>query len=134
MAHGIHGLNPSIPPGPLPTRPARRGRSIRYDHSSARRDFGKILHGKVENQKEIRFSSHAQSKLRMRHIDLTSEEKRRLNEAVDKAAEKGARESLVLMSDLAFLISIRNRMVITAIDGEHLRDGVFTHIDSAVVI
>lgn len=134
MAQGVHGLNPSIPPGQLPAQPARRGRSVRPNHSSARRDFKEVLHGEVNKQKEVKFSSHAQNRLQMRDIELTSEEKMRLNEAVDKAAKKGARESLVLMNDLAFLISVRNRMVITAIAGERLRDGVFTHIDSAVVI
>ena len=47
--------------------------------------------------------------------------------------QAGGRPALVLLRDLAFIVSVKNRTVVTAIDGEHLRDNVFTNIDSAVV-
>ena len=53
--------------------------------------------------------------------------------AVDRAAAKGARESLVLVDDTAFVVSVRNRTVITAVDRARMRDQVFTNIDSAVI-
>jgi len=53
---------------------------------------------------------------------------------VSKAAAKGARESLILLDDKAFVVSVRNRTVITAVDGEHLKENVFTNIDSAVIV
>jgi flagellar operon protein len=57
-----------------------------------------------------------------------------LENAVDKAASKGARESLVLLNDLAVLVSVRNRTVITAMERENMKEGVFTQIDSAVIV
>ena len=58
-----------------------------------------------------------------------------LKSAVDKAAQKGARESLILMNnDLALVVSVTNRTVITAMDGSSIRDNVFTNIDSAVIV
>ena len=58
-----------------------------------------------------------------------------LKSAVDKAAQKGARESLILMNnDLALVVSVTNRTVITAMDGASIRDNVFTNIDSAVIV
>ena len=63
----------------------------------------------------------------------------RLSEAVDRAEAKGAREALVLMpgaertDDLALVVSVKNRTVITAMDGNSIQDNVFTNIDSAVV-
>ena len=57
----------------------------------------------------------------------------RLRSAVDKAAGKGSRDSLVLMDDLAMVVSITNRTVVTVVDRENLKQNVFTNIDSAVI-
>lgn len=85
-------------------------------------------------QRSVRFSAHAQARLQSRHIELDAEVLRRVESAVDKAAEKGSRESLLLMDDVALIVSVRNRTVITAIDKENLKENVFTNIDSAVVL
>ncbi len=82
----------------------------------------------------VRFSAHAQARLQSRHIELDAEALRRVESAVDKAAQKGSRESLLLMDDIALIVSVRNRTVITAIDKENLKENVFTNIDSAVVL
>lgn len=57
----------------------------------------------------------------------------RLRHGVDLAAGKGARDAVVLVDDTAFVVSVRNRTVITAVDSAHMRDQVFTNIDSAVI-
>jgi flagellar operon protein len=56
-----------------------------------------------------------------------------LQRAVSRAEEKGAKDSLVLLRDLAFIVSVKNRTVVTAVDGEHIKENVFTNIDSAVI-
>lgn len=66
-------------------------------------------------------------------IQLSENDMARLTEAVDKVEAKGGRESLILMGDLAFVVSVKNRTVITAINHERLRENVFTNIDSAVI-
>ena len=98
-------------------------------------DFAEVLRKEVQKTgAELRFSAHAQERLRSRSISLTSEDSLRLKGAVDRVAEKGGRESLVLMDNLAFVVSISNRTVITAVDGLNLRDNVFTNIDSAIMV
>ena len=57
----------------------------------------------------------------------------RLNGAVQRAAGKGSRDALVLMDDLAMVVSITNRTVVTVVDKESLKQNVFTNIDSAVI-
>ena len=47
--------------------------------------------------------------------------------------EKGADRSLVLMDSLALVVSVKNRTVITAVDGARAASGSFTNIDSAVI-
>jgi flagellar operon protein len=83
----------------------------------------------------VKFSQHASQRLQTRNISLSNEQMNQLKSAVDKAAQKGARESLILMNnDLALVVSVTNRTVITAMDGSSIRDNVFTNIDSAVII
>jgi len=82
----------------------------------------------------LKFSAHAQKRLAARNINLTEKEFEKVQAGVNKAADKGARESLILVDNLAFVVSVKNRTVITAIDGENMKENVFTNIDSAVIM
>jgi flagellar operon protein len=93
--------------------------------------FQDILRAKVKPV--IKFSAHALERLQRRNIELTPERMEKLTAAVQKAQEKGSRESLVLMDNLALIVSIKNQTVITAIDGERIKENVFTNIDSAII-
>jgi len=83
---------------------------------------------------EIKFSSHARERIKSRNIPFGDQEMNQLRNAVTKARAKGARESLILMGDMALVVSIKNNTVITALDGESMKENVFTNIDSAVVV
>jgi flagellar operon protein len=72
-------------------------------------------------------------RLSQRQIAVTPEVQARLEGAVDKLAAKGGRESLVMVDRMAFVVSVSNRTVITAVDQAGMRDQVFTNIDSAVL-
>lgn len=100
----------------------------------AAQPFREVFEKELSRGEALKFSAHALSRLEGRHINLTPRDQARLAGAVDRAAQKGARESLVLLGDLAFIVSVRHRTVITAMDGESLRENVFTNIDSAVVL
>lgn len=93
-------------------------------------DFGEALQ---QAQVAVRFSKHAQTRLAERGLTLGGADLERLQGAVDKAAAKGSRDSLVLMDDLALVVSVRNRTVITAVDAASRADNVFTNIDSVVL-
>ena len=81
---------------------------------------------------DVRFSTHAQKRLQSRQINLSEESVNRLSEAVDKAEKKGGQSSLVLVDDLAFIVNVRDRVVVTALDTNQRGEGVFTQIDSVV--
>jgi flagellar operon protein len=82
----------------------------------------------------LKLSGHAQTRLASRGISLNREDWSRVLEGVERAASKGSRESLVMLDDIAFIISIRNRTVITAVMKDQLKENVFTNIDSAVFV
>lgn len=83
---------------------------------------------------ELKFSAHAKARLQSRGIDLSPDDLVRMQEAIHKVNEKGSRESLVLTDKAAFVVSVKNNTVITAVDRDSLKDNVFTNIDSTVMI
>ena len=80
----------------------------------------------------LRFSNHAQKRLETRNINLTDDGINRLSNAVDKAEKRGGKESLVMIDDMAFIVNVRDRLVVTAVDSKNRGEGVFTQIDSVV--
>jgi flagellar operon protein len=82
----------------------------------------------------LTFSAHAEARMKSRQISLSPERMLKLEGAVERAKLKGSRDSLVLLSNLAFIVNIPNRTVVTAMDGDSLRENVFTNIDSTVIV
>ena len=81
----------------------------------------------------LRLSGHAMERLQQRGIPVDAATMARLSEGVSKAAAKGSRDALVLVGSTAFVVSVQNRTVITAVGADNMRDRVFTNIDSAVI-
>jgi flagellar operon protein len=88
----------------------------------------------IFNDKMVRFSHHAEQRLEQRGIQLQPEQMAKIESAIDKAAAKGAKDSLILFKDMAFIVNVKNRTIVTAMDSSSMQDNVFTQIDSAVVI
>lgn len=95
--------------------------------------FQQVLQG-VLTDRPVRLSSHAQERLSAAKRDLTAQEWQAITQAVDKVAQKGAREALLLTQDLALVVSVTNRTVITAVERERAKENVFTNIDAAVIL
>jgi flagellar operon protein len=96
--------------------------------------FAQVLRNELTADTEVRFSAHALQRLQERGISVTSTMQARLEAAVDLAASKGARDSVVLMDGTAMVVNVPNRTVITAVVTDGHDDAVFTNIDSAVVM
>ena len=91
-------------------------------------DFANVL------QDQLKVSGHAKTRLESRNIQLGKDEWDRVLDGVNRAAAKGAKESLVMVDNVALVVSVKNRTVITAVDQANLKDNVFTNIDSAVIV
>lgn len=83
---------------------------------------------------DILFSKHAEKRLQSRQIDLTQTEKTQLSGALENLEKKGARDSLVLMGELAFIVNIPSKTVVTALSRDQMKDQVFTNIDSTILV
>ncbi len=124
-------------------KPIRVGQTYYPSHPKAKQvernanlfasSFNHVLQQKLA-ERPLQFSLHAEKRLAMRGIELSVNQIRDLEQAVEKAANKGAKDSLIMMKDVAFVVSVENRTVVTAVDQASLKESVFTNIDSAVFI
>ena len=113
---------------PYTQQPKRQGRA------SNGIDFKNILQDAISQEKSVKFSKHAQERLSQRSISLSNTEIDKINTADEKARAKGVKDSLILIGNLAFIVNIPSKTVVTAVDGENIRDNVFTNIDGAVLL
>ena len=100
--------------------------------------FEEILHKQqlqsTQGTETVKFSKHATNRLSDRNIELTDEQLERLNDGTKKAGEKGIKDSLVLVDQLAFIVNTKSNTVITAMDQTETDENIFTNIDGAVII
>lgn len=133
------GIGRFITPKPVDTVPGGRpspvpaGKTKKAVNTAGINSFSQILEQQTRIR-ELSFSAHAKQRLQDRSIELGPEEMGKLAEAVDKAAAKGCRASLLLYGDMAFVAGVDNRTIITALDGRNMKEHVFTNIDSALIV
>jgi flagellar operon protein len=119
--HNAALVTPIGAPAPAPARPATVGApAVPFTDVLAKTDG-------------VRFSGHAAQRLERRGINVDAPTLQRLDDGIRRAAGKGARDAVVLVDQTAFVVSVTNRTVITAVDQQHMKDHVFTNIDSAVI-
>lgn len=129
--------NPAlIPPGvngPAPVRqpsqPVRPG----VPGGAGGPAFSDVLRDAQIGAGQLQFSKHALQRLERRQLDVDPATLTRLAGGLDRAAGKGSRDAVVLVDDTAFVVSVKNRTVITAVGRDQMKDHVFTNIDSAVI-
>jgi flagellar operon protein len=122
----IPGYIPNIKIGNLPQSEIEKEQS-----KVSGRSFDELLR---EKSGEVKFSAHAQKRIDERKISIDSTEMKKLQSGVEKLKEKGGRESVILMDDKAFVVSVKNNTVVTIMDEKSIKDNVFTNIDSMMVM
>ena len=102
--------------------------------------FSQVLQSKTLQQNELgrtgtlKFSKHATVRLADRNIELSNEQLERLNDGAKKAEQKGIKDSLVIVDELAFIVNVPNHTVVTAMDSTETNENVFTNINGAVIM
>lgn len=127
--------NPALrPPGPVgPVTPAGRTGGVGAQPTGP--SFASVLGqaAATRGSAPVTFSGHALQRLERRGIVVDQPTMQRLQEGVDRAASKGSRSAVVLVDQNAFVVGVPARTVITAVGRDHMREHVFTNIDSAVI-
>lgn len=115
--------------------------SLRLRHESGIRrsggaDFAACLREQAENSQskagQIQFSRHAEQRMVQRGVSLSGENIRDLTQAVERAREKGSKDTVVIGKQGAFIVNVPNNIVVTTITEQEMRQNIFTNIDSAV--
>jgi len=96
--------------------------------------FNKILDKQIKKEECFTISSHAAQRLNSRNINFDDADMKKINEGINMADSKGAKQSLILYKDMALITSIKNRTVITAMDKNQSETSIITNIDSVVMI
>ncbi len=128
MLQGVNNF-----PGAVPVQGTGSTEATPKATTAGELSFGQLISQQL-NSAELKFSAHAQARLNSRNIVLSAGDLQRLRQGVAQAAAKGARESLVLKDNVAFVVSVKNATVITAVDAQSMQGSVFTNIDSAVIV
>jgi flagellar operon protein len=121
-------LLPTAVTAPATTAPAQPAQTSAKGTSGA--SFADVL---AQSASAPQFSRHALERLAQRGITLNSATVARVSDGISRAAGKGSRDSVVFVDSTAYVVSVRNNTVITAVDSGHMREHVFTNIDSAVI-
>lgn len=124
----IQGINQRFirPVNTKPTIASQSKQSVNTSNS-----FEGYLRESMENS-EVKFSKHAESRLASRNINLSKEQKGKLGMAVAKADQKGIKDSLIMMDNVALVVNVKSRTVVTAMSNSEAKDNVFTNIDGAI--
>jgi len=94
-------------------------------------NFRSVMESVSANTRTVQFSKHANMRLDARNIHLDGEQLRRVEDGIARAQGKGIRDSLVLVDNIALVVNITNKVVVTALSQQ---DQVFTNIDGAVIV
>ena len=122
MANVINGINVPFVPVVKPEHPVNK-------LAKGKNSFESLFKNEIE---KLKFSNHANKRIEARDLKLTESDMNKLQNAVSKAEAKGAKDSLVMMNNTAFIVNIPNRTVITALDVNKSSENIFTNIDSVV--
>ncbi len=82
----------------------------------------------------LKFSNHALERMNTRGIHFTPDQITKIEQGMEKANAKGAKEALVLTDDSAMIVSLKNSTVVTVMDKSMLKENIFTKIDATVFV
>lgn len=129
MIEGVPSVAAAVPGTPPPDTSRTSGEPPTA--ATAGTSFDEVLAAVGESR--LVFSKHALRRIQQRELHFDRSRVERLEQAVERAAAKGSRDSLVLLDEIAVVVSVRNQTVVTAVDGSRGGEQVFTNVDSVVI-
>ena len=139
LTNGLNRIENLIPIKPLDIKKSEGENGVSFKDVLGQTEVPKAelakpaLAAKIEAN-SIKFSNHAIERMQSRGISYSPQDMDRLNQAVQKAAAKGSKDTLVLMDQSALIVSVKNNTVVTVMDKNALKENVFTNIDSTIVM
>lgn len=133
--NNIQSLIPNVGPTSSNGVGAGRGPLGKADFREALKGFEPaIAKSSVAPLEALKFSNHAVERMQMRGIRFSPAKMESIQQAVAKAAAKGAKNTLLLTDDSALIVSVKDNTVVTVMDRNAMKENVFTNIDSTVLV
>ena len=101
--------------------------------SIATANFDQVLKSQLSSS-GLNFSKHAVNRVVERNINVSDDNMERLNAGVEIAGEKGLDDTLILVDQSAYIVSVKNNTVITTVSNEELVGNCFTNIEGTVIV
>ncbi len=133
MARSLAGIQGVEAYRDLQQRARTRRSTAHFDAALDRALLREAPRSEAPSTGPLTLSRHAEARLASRGIEMSPELLSTLEGAVDQLAARGAKESLVLTQDQAFIVGVPKRTVITVMDRSEALGQVFTNIDSTFV-
>lgn len=118
----IGATNRAIPSAGAVNRPTPSGQGT----------FESLLRQQLQGPTSLKLSAHAESRLKMRGVSLSSGDWNKVESAVNAARQKGSKDAYVVYGQVGLIVNVPNSTVVTAL--EHGPQTVVTNIDSVVVV
>lgn len=84
-------------------------------------------------KEEVKISAHAKKRILGRDINMDAGTMNALNQVLEIAKDKGARNTLAMLGNQAYILSVRDRTLVTVMNGEEMSKHFFTNIDSVYI-
>ena len=104
------------------------------EQNGNRESFQEVLAQQVASKQSLSFSKHAVSRIEERNIEISQSKMDRLREGMEIAQQKGLDDTLILVDQTAFIVSVKNNTIITAIGENDLKGNAITNINGTVII
>ncbi len=83
---------------------------------------------------EVKVSHHAKMRLQERNIHISNEQWGKISDKMSEAQTKGVTDALVVLDDVALVVSTKNKTVVTAVDSKTATDKIFTNINGTILL
>ena len=113
--------------------------ALKLSHASVQtqktdESFSTLLKEELDRSEGVRFSKHAAQRVAERGIEVSDRLMSDLNQAVEKAKAKGATDVVIIGKDGAFIVNVPHNLIVTTMNGNEMKENIFTNIDSAVLL
>ena len=113
--------------------------ALKLSHASVQtqktdESFSTLLKEELDRSEGVRFSKHAAQRVAERGIEVSDRLMSDLNQAGEKAKAKGARDVVIIGKDGAFIVNVPHNLIVTTMNGNEMKENIFTNIDSAVLL
>ena len=85
------------------------------------------------DERSVSLSEHALRRVEQRQIPLEGAQLDRLSRAMDTLSQRGSKQSLVMLDQVAYVVNVPTHTVVTAVEPGQTKERVFTQIDSVLI-